>query len=228
MDASARATPAGTRACLARLILAGLGIGGWFWTQALIGRRPAPPSGIGDRLHQVSAPLNLYLLHHATAANALLIVSSEIVDLLALFVFVQWLFGPSVRPLLGLVILLGLRQVVQELCVLPIPPDIVWHYPGFPSLLVTYGISNDFFFSAHTGIAVFAATEIARLRRPWLTALAIAAVVFVAAAVLVLRAHYTMDVFTAIITALYVASVAERLSPWFDRRLARLFATAAR
>lgn len=227
MYVSGSTTPGRTGARLARLILAGLGIAGWFWTQALIGRRTAPSSGIGDRLHQVSAPLNLYLLHHPAAANGLLIASSGLVDLLALFVLVQWLAGRSVRPLLGLAILLGLRQVVQELCVLPTPPDIIWHYPGFPSLLVTYGVANDFFFSAHTAITAFAATEITRLRRPWLTALAVAAVAFEAAAVLVLRAHYTMDVFTAIIAALYVSSLAETLSPWFDRRLTRLFATAA-
>jgi len=212
------------RALAVRLVAAAAAIGFWFWTQSLIGRRHVASSGIGDGLQELSAPLNHYLLLHPVAANGLLIASSGLIDLLALFVFVEWIFGRSVRPLLGLAMLLGLRQLVQALCALPAPDNMIWHYPGFPSLFVTYGVSNDFFFSAHTSIAVFAATEIARLGRRWLTVLAVAAVVFEAAAVLVLRAHYTMDVFTAIIAALYVAHLAERISPPLDRKLAKYIA----
>jgi len=124
-----------------------------------------------------------------------------------------------VRPFLGLVILLGLRQLMQGLVALPAPPNAIWHDPGFPSLLVTYGVANDFFFSGHTAIAVLGAIELARLGRKWLTLAAIIVVVFEVGTVLVLRAHYTMDVFTGAITALYVAGGADRLSPYLDRSL---------
>ena len=207
-----------------RLVVAAIGVGAWFGTQALIGQRPLASSGIGDGLHLLSAPLNQYLIEHPTAANGLLIISSALVDLLAMFILAEWLFGRSVRPLLGLAMVLGLRQLMQVLCALPKPDNMIWHYPGFPSLLVTYGVANDFFFSAHTAIAVFAATELARLGRGWLKALAIFIIAFEATTVLVLRVHYTMDVFTAIITALYVAHITERISPGVDRRLARYLA----
>ena len=209
------------RGLVVRLVVASIGIAAWFWTQSLIGQRPVVTSGIGDGLHLLSAPLNHYLVQHPGAANGLLIVSSGLVDLLALFVLAEWLFGRSVRPLVGLVIVLGLRQVVEGLCALPTPNNMVWHYPGFPSLLVTYGVANDYFFSAHTAIAAFAATELARLGRRWLKLLAVVIVVFEGAAVLVLRAHYTMDVFTAIITALYAAHLSEQISPSLDRVLSR-------
>ena len=117
--------------------------------------------------------------------------------------------------------MLGLRQVVEGLCALPTPNNMVWHHPGFPSLLVTYSVANDYFFSAHTAIAVFAATELARLGRRWLKVLSVVIVVFEGATVLVLRAHYAMDVFTAIIAALYAAHLSERLSPTLDRKLSR-------
>ena len=207
-----------------RLVVAAIGAGAWFGTQALIGHRAVAASGIGDRLHILSAPLNQYLMQTPGAANGLLIVSSGLIDLLVMFVFAEWLFGRSVRPLLGLVILIGLRQVMQGLCVLPQPHNMIWHYPGFPSLLVTYGVANDYFFSAHTAIAVFAATELARLGRRWIKLLAVLIVVFEAATVLVLRAHYTIDVFTAVIAALYVAHLADRMSPVLDRKLARYLA----
>jgi hypothetical protein len=45
-----------------------------------------------------------------------------------------------------------------------------------------------------------AATEVTCLGRRWLTGLAVFVVVFESLTVLVLRAHYTMDVFTGIVT----------------------------
>jgi membrane-associated phospholipid phosphatase len=86
-------------------------------------------------------------------------------------------------------------------------------------LLVTYDVANDYFFSGHTAIAVLGATELARLGRGWVTAIAVLVVIFEVATVLVLRAHYTMDVFTGAIAALYVAYLVGRLSPPIDRLL---------
>lgn len=184
----------------------------WFWTQSLIGARSVPNAGIGDRLHTVTTSANSYLHGHPSAANLLLIVSSGIIDLLGVFLLSRWIFGASIRPFLGLVIVLGLRQIMQWLVALPAPPNAIWHSPGFPSLLVTYGVSNDYFFSGHTAIAVLAITEIARVGRRWLTALGVLIVVFEIAAVLILRAHYTMDVFTGIMTGLYAAHLAGLIS----------------
>ena len=41
------------------LIIAGLG--GWFWTQRLIGARGGPNGRVGDGLHRWTAPINRYL-----------------------------------------------------------------------------------------------------------------------------------------------------------------------
>lgn len=199
-----------------RLIVTALGLIVWFWTQSLIGARSLPATAIGDSMHQWTAPLNAFFYENVRAANALLIVSSGLIDALGLFLLGSWLFGRTVRPFLGLLILLSLRQIMQVICALPAPPHMVWHYPGFPSLLVTYGVANDYFFSGHTAIAVFAATQLARFERRWLTVLAIGVVLFEIATVLVLRAHYTMDVFTGIVTALWVAAFCERIAPVVD------------
>ena len=43
-------------------------------------------------------------------------------------------------------------------------------------------------------------------------------VIFEVATVLVLRAHYTMDVFTGIVAALWVARFSERVSPRIDQQ----------
>jgi hypothetical protein len=196
--------------------IAALGI--WFWTQALIGSRASSP-GIGDALQTLLAGLNSYFGQHATAANVLLIVSSALIDLLGLFLVAEWVFVGRSRAFLGLVLLLALRQVMQALCALPPPPNMIWHYPGFPSLFVTYNVGNDFFFSGHTAIAVFGAIELSRTRRRWLTALGFAVVIFEVATVLTLRAHYTMDVFTGAVTALWVSALCDSVAPRLDRVL---------
>ena len=209
------------RHLLRRLVLTAVVLALWFWTQSLIGARTPPASGFGDALHNLTAGLNSYFSQNAAAANALLIVSSALIDELGLFLLLRWLFGGSVRPFLGLFLLMTLRQVMQAICSLPPPPGMIWHYPGFPSLLVTYHVANDFFFSGHTAIAVFGAIELSRLHRTWLTATAVVLVLFEIATVLVLRAHYSMDVFAGIVAALWVAHIAERISPRLDSLLAQ-------
>lgn len=204
------------RRLIRRIVLTAMALGIWFWTQSLIAGRPVPPSGVGDALHTMTAGLNSYLSQSPTAANSLLILSSALIDGLGIFLLLRWLIGPSVRPFLGLVLLLGLRQMMQAICALPAPPNMIWHYPGFPSLLVTYNVGNDFFFSGHTAIAVFGGIELARIGKRSLTAVAVAIVLFEVAAVLVLRAHYTMDVFTGLLAALCVARFCTVVSPRID------------
>jgi len=109
---------------------------------------------------------------------------------------------------------------MQSICALPPPPNMIWHDPGFPSLLVTYHVANDFFFSGHTAIAVFGAVELSRLRWRWLTIAAVLIVVFEIATVLILRAHYTMDVFAGIVAAIWIANLSEGISPRLDQLIA--------
>ena len=210
------------RTLAARIVLTALALAVWFWTQSLIGAKSLPATGLGDGLHVLLAPLNEYLHAHPQFADGLLIVSSAFIDLLAIFLLGVWIFGKSVRPFLGLVLVLGLRQVFQALVALPPPAGMIWHYPGFPSLLVTYGVANDFFFSGHTAVAVLGAVELGRLGRPWLRWAGLAVAIFEVVVVLALRAHYTMDVFTGAVAALYLAQVAEKMSPACDRALARM------
>jgi hypothetical protein len=210
-----------TRRLLLRLAVAAIVLTVWFWTQSLIGARTPTASGVGDALQNLTAALNAYFSQHAAAANGLLIASSALIDALGLFLLASWLFGGSVRPFLGLVLLMALRQGMQAICALPPPPHMIWHYPGFPSLLVTYHVANDFFFSGHTAIAVFGALELSRLRRKGLTIAAILIVIFEVATVIILRAHYTMDVFTGIVAALWVARLSEQISPRLDGLLSR-------
>src|ERR1051326_6182218 len=213
------ATSRRTRAI--RFVLAVLALGAWFWTQSLIGHKPSSSEHVGDGIHALTASMHQFFVDNPRAADALLIVGSAFIDLLALFLFASAIFGPTIRPFLGMLILFVLRQICQAFCSLPPPEGMIWHYPGFPSLLVTYGVSNDLFFSGHTAIAVYGATELGRLGRSWLTILGVLIAIFEVATVLILRAHYTMDVFAGAMTALFVAAIVDRIATPCDRAMAR-------
>ncbi len=200
------------------LVVAGLAL--WFGTQGLIAERAFPENEIGDAVFLMTAGMNDYFFTHRDKADLLLIVSSFAIDVLGIFLLGSAIFGRSIRPFLGLFVLFTLRQLLQALCALPAPPQMIWHDPGFPALLVTYGTASDLFFSGHTSIAVYGALELARGRTaPW-KILGAAVAVFEMATVLVLRAHYTMDVYAGLITALWVYSFIERPAARIDAALA--------
>jgi len=183
----------------------------WYLSQSLISSRGMKSGAIGDGLLELSAPWHGYLQAHPRLANAVLIVSSVFIDLLGIFLIAASLFGPSMRPFVALIIVFVMRQACQGICALPTPPGMIWRYPGAPSLLVTYDVANDFFFSGHTSIAVLGAIEAARMFPWWLGAAVALIAVCEAGVVLVLRAHYTMDVIAAVFAAFCAAGLADWL-----------------
>jgi hypothetical protein len=213
--------------CRVGIIAASLGL--WFWTQWLLSRRKAPASAGGaifDGVHRLTAGLHKKLIDHPRRADALLIVSSLVIDLLGLWMLATAIFGPTIEPFLGLIMLFALRQICQAVCALPPPQGMIWRNPGVPALLVTYGTSEDLFFSGHTALAVYGALFLAGALGPWGIVLGILIALFEISAVLVLRAHYTMDVFAGAVTALYVHQLAWQMSPTVDGWIAHLIAIA--
>src|SRR5262245_1317544 len=203
-----------------KVLLIAAGLAGWFWTQAWIARRPFPNGVLGDRVHDMTASLNGWLLANPRHANVLLIVTSWLIDVVAIWMLLNAVFGPSFGPFIGLFMLFVLRQLCQGLIALPPPPGMIWRSPGFPSLLVTYGTPNDLFFSGHTAIAVYGALELAHQFGGWGIAAGIAFATIEAATVLVLRAHYTMDVLAGALAALWVWTVAQSLAAPVDALIA--------
>ena len=210
------------KAILLRIAAVAVSLGLWFWTQSLIGARGFPETCVGDGMHQLTSGVNAWFASEPRRADALLVLSSLVIDLTAIFLLARSVFGATIRPFLGLLVIFALRQSMQALCALPAPDGMIWRYPGFPSLLVTYGVASDFFFSGHTAIAVWGGLEISRMRFRGAAVLGTLIPVFEAATVIVLRAHYTMDVFTGVIVALLIRAHADRWAEPIDRYLARV------
>lgn len=206
------------------VIIASLAL--WYWTQFLLSRRTpvavTTETSLSDGVHQLSSRINRRLLDNPRQADALLIASSLVIDALGIYLLCLSIFGPTIEPFLGLLILFALRQLCQMFCPLPPPVGMIWRRPGFPALLVTYGTTNDLFFSGHTAIAVYGAAVLAAALGPIGILLGVAIATFEMGAVLCLRAHYTMDVFAGAITALYVHRLAIEWAPGIDKWIAHL------
>ncbi len=190
-----------------RVVIVAGALAAWFITQRLIGQRSLAGAHIGDRLHDLTAGANRWLHRHPRAADRMLIASSLGIDAISLFVLAYALFGTDFTPFWGLLCLFALRQACQAAVALPAPPGIIWRNPGFPSLFVTYQVGNDFFFSGHTALAAYGAMQLATLGIPALTALGILAAVGQAVLVILLRAHWTIDVVAGLLAALLVGTM---------------------
>lgn len=188
----------------------------WHWTQKLIGARMHPLAGLGDWIHDLTAPLLRWFTQHHRAADRVLITSSLFIDAFGLFMIGASLFGPSFAPFIGILIVFSLRQLCQAMCSLPPPPGIIWRDPGFPSLLVTYGVANDFFFSGHTALAVLGAVEITHLAPGWPALAAWGIALGEIAVVLILRAHYSLDIIAGALAAFFAHDLALKIAPAVD------------
>ena len=71
-------------------------------------------------------------------------------------------------------------------------------------------------FSGHTGLAMLGAINAAQLGMRWLAAIAAVIAFGEAILVLVLRAHYTLDVVAGAFAAFLASDVAEKMSPAVD------------
>jgi hypothetical protein len=199
------------------LVVAGIAI--WYWCEAVLAKRvPKVETEVPltDGIHLATARIHKRYFTNTAAGNRLLVASSLVIDLLGAYLLASAIFGVSIRPYLGLVMVFALRQICQMLCPLPAPSGMVWRYPGVPAVLVTYGTTNDLFFSGHTAIAVYGAATLAGHWGPTGLAIGLLIAFFEAATVLVLRAHYTMDVFTGIVCALWVYSLSAPAAGWVD------------
>src|SRR5947207_11319906 len=96
-----------------RAVVVAVALGGWFWSQRLIGQRMPPAGAIGDGIHSMTARLNDWLNGHRGWSNGVLIATSALIDVLGLYVVAMTLFGTSLRPFVWLLIVFIMRQACR-------------------------------------------------------------------------------------------------------------------
>lgn len=190
----------------------------WHLTQQLISSQKAEISfgsnAILDQSFEFSASINHFLNENKEVSRILLIFMSIEIDLITVLIFVKGIFGRSFKPIIGLVLVMMLRQMSQFFVSFPIPDGMIWFDTGFPTLFVTYSVKNDFFFSGHTALTVYGSLVLFKSSytqensvRIWVVLKKIAPwflILFQVSALIVLKAHYYMDIYAGFMTALAV------------------------
>lgn len=202
---------------------------GWLYSQDLLERTRGVVPGVTDRTHNALTAANVFLNAHPTLTNAILIVSSLELDIAALSMVAFFFFRRETRPLLSFWIVLIMRQLCQVSVSMPKPEGMIWHDPGFPSLVVTYGAANDFFFSGHMALATLFAAELTVQRAArWKQALAWGMIGAQALVILSMRFHYITDVVAGFLAAIVATLIGNAVGGRLDKRAATWFAPAAR
>lgn len=194
----------------------------WIITQHLLEIMRGHSATLTDHTHILLAPVNAWLNAHSLIANVILAISSFEVDLSGVMMAFFFFRKKQSRPILSLFLLLIMRQLCQASISLPPPSGMIWRYPGFPTLIVTYTTSTDFFFSGHMAMATLLAAELrAQGRRDRETFVAWCVLPVQAFVILAMRFHYITDVVAGFLAALVASAVATQLGGMLDDRMAR-------
>jgi hypothetical protein len=208
----------------------------WLTTQHVLEKTRGVVTGFTDHTHELLAGVNAYLNAHPSLADAMLAASSLEVDLAAVSMVIFFFTRRESRPLLALWLILAMRQLCQATVSIPPPDGMIWRYQGFPTVVVTYGTSTDFFFSGHMALATLLATELtaqkaARARQ----AMAWGVALLQAVVILSMRFHYVTDVAAGCLAAVAATQLADacgrrldaRFAPWSAARDAGVLSTHA-
>lgn len=94
------------------------------------------------------------------------------------------------------------------------PDGFTWEYPGFPSIVVSYLKTNDFFFSGHCGMPMICHMEFKAEKKIIMSYFCLFVMFFESFIVLISRIHYTIDIFIGIFFAQYLFILIDHLCNW--------------
>jgi len=102
----------------------------------------------------------------------------------------------------------------------------LFRYPGFPSLVVAYHDSNDFYYSGHVGTCFILVLEAYYCRWYKLSFMCFFIMCNQWAMMMFIRTHYVVDMVTGLVVANYVHMIGDRVSYFVDHKWMRMHKTA--
>jgi PAP2 superfamily C-terminal len=102
------------------------------------------------------------------------------------------------------------------------PVGFLWSYPGFPSIVVAYFDTNDFFFSGHVGNCTMMLIEMWALGEKKVAFLILFILLNEWTMLMLVRTHYIIDFVTGLIFALVLHRIAEKVCFIYDVKVAGL------
>jgi hypothetical protein len=172
---------------------------------------------LDDKIFDFTSDINKFFQKNTFYRRALLITSSFFIDFVIIFFSILWTKrGRSYRPVIAYMFFYSIRGITQNMFQMRYPEGYLWEYPGFPSLVISYLKTNDFFFSGHIGFPIIAGMEFYYFGYVNMYYFCLMSSVFEALTMIFLRGHYSIDLFAGVIFAHYAFLISEKYSYLLD------------
>ena len=173
----------------------------WITTQKILGLDTISQNSVIDRMHLLVTPINNFLRRNPNFMKYNFILSSLLIDLNVIYIMLKYLLiDDDTRTITLFFSGFILRQICQYINRLPVPKNLIWFNPGFPSIFVTYHVENDFFFSGHTLIAFITGFDIISNGDIISKIYGISFIVYELSVISFTFSHYFMDIYAAVAT----------------------------
>ena len=164
-----------------------------------------------DWFLESTSNFNIFFANNLKYRDILLIASSLCIDIVILMYGYFWCInGKSWRSTLTLSLFYSFRMITQFIFQMKYPNGYLWAYPGFPSLVVPYLKTNDFFFSGHVGLPIIAGLEFKEQKLLGMFYFCLFSSFFELVTMIILRGHYTIDLIAGLIFAHYSHLIADK------------------
>jgi hypothetical protein len=134
------------------------------------------------------------------------ITGSILLDTIFIVTCIYWaIYAIDWRYAANIIFFYFFRGILQQIIILRCPDLIYFKYPNFPSIVVGYAPTNDFFFSGHCGFPILAMMEFFWLKKYFLAGLCSFATIFEAFLLFNSCGYYTIDMIIGVIFAHYIS-----------------------
>jgi hypothetical protein len=177
---------------------------------------------MNDKGHILLAGVNAELNRNKNLLSRLQLSSSAMLDLVffsTVIYFVCYGKNGHITHVFGT--FYGIRGIIQAIFAMSFPDGSVWDDPGFPSVVIPYGLARDFYFSGHCGflaINICYMLDMGRKKTAILYMLLMPYIIFI---LLAPRVHYTIDIPIGIFFGIYVYVTLRPHHRWIDSKVAK-------
>ena len=171
-----------------------------------------------DAVFDWTSAENRFMVQHRTFKDWSIAFTSLYLDGMIIFFSVHIiLYAKNARILISVGVFYFSRAICQALFLFEFPIGYAFDDPGFPSLMVAYQVTSDFYYSGHCGILVFIAMELRHLGHKKLYYCNILVLMFMIFVMLSTRGHYSIDIVISILAGFYSQMVGFKLKAFFKR-----------
>ena len=171
-----------------------------------------------DKLFVATTPIYEYLKFNETILDFTLILGGVLEDIAITTGFVLFsLKFDTWRMIIALGSLYAVRGQLQQAYYMEFPEEYIFRFPGVYSLSVPYLKTNDFFFSGHVSLPVIVAVEFYKQKYIKLSCFCFFVSIYEGFMMIIVRGHYSIDIYAGFIIALYFSRISEYIAPFVDR-----------